>query len=198
MRIRLLGPVDVVADGASRPVNGLRRKAVLAVLALHRGEIVSNDRLADVVWAGDPPATPLNTVQRHISHLRQVLGRRDAIVACPPGYRLDPVYVETDVAAAERLIRQGAQVADHAHAQHLRDALALWRGQPLADVAELPWLEEQAGRLEQPRLRASRGCAPAARSRRPGSRWASTRSSCRSWRRSSRIIRSTSSRPDLR
>jgi DNA-binding SARP family transcriptional activator len=156
MRIRLLGPVDVVADGTSRPVNGLRRKAVLAVLALHRGEIVSNDRLADVVWAGDPPATPLNTVQRHISHLRQVLGRRDAIVARPPGYWLEPVHVETDVVAAERLIRQGAQAADHAHAQQLRDALALWRGQPLADVAELPWLEEQARRLEQLRLRASR------------------------------------------
>ena len=159
MRIRLLGPVDVVADGASRPVNGLRRKAVLAVLALHHGEIVSNDRLADVVWAGDPPATPLNTVQRHVSHLRQVLGRRDAIVACPPGYRLDPVQVETDVAAAEGLIRQGAQAADRAHAQQLRDALALWRGQPLADVAGLPWLEEQAGRLEQLRQRASRALA---------------------------------------
>ena len=156
MRIRLLGPVDVVADGASRPVNGLRRKAVLAVLALHRGEMVSSDRLADVVWADDPPATSVNTMQRHISYLRQVLGRRDAIVAHPPGYRLDPVHVETDVVTAELLIRQGAQVADNAHAQQLRAALALWRGQPLADVAGVPWLEEQAERLEQLRLRASR------------------------------------------
>ncbi|MFD1535492.1 AfsR/SARP family transcriptional regulator [Nonomuraea guangzhouensis] len=56
-------------------MSGPRRKAVLAMLALHRGEIVSNDRLADVIWAGNPPATPLNTVQRHVSHLRQVLGR---------------------------------------------------------------------------------------------------------------------------
>jgi DNA-binding SARP family transcriptional activator len=159
MRIRLLGPVDVVADGASFPVNGLRRKAVLAVLALHYGEIVSNDRIADVVWAGDPPATWLNTVQRHVSYLRQVLGRRDAIVARPPGYWLDTVHAETDVAVAEGLIRQGAQVADRAHAQQLRDALALWRGEPLADVAGLPWLEEQAGRLEQLRLRASRTLA---------------------------------------
>jgi DNA-binding SARP family transcriptional activator len=140
-------------------VNGLRRKAVLAVLALQRGEIVSNERLADVVWAGDPPATPLNTVQRHVSHLRGVLGSRDAIVAHPPGYRLNTVQVETDVAAAERLIRQGAQVSDHAHARQLREALALWRGQPLADVAGLPWMEEQAGRLEQLRLRASRALA---------------------------------------
>jgi DNA-binding SARP family transcriptional activator len=156
MRIRLLGPVDVIAEGPSRPVNGLRRKAVLAVLALHRGEVVSNDRLADVVWAGDPPATPLNTMQRHVSYLRQVLGRRDAIVTHSPGYRLNPDQVETDVAAAERLIQQGTQVADDAHAQQLRDALALWRGYPLADVAGLPWLGEQAERLEQLRLRACR------------------------------------------
>ncbi|MBT2235453.1 AfsR/SARP family transcriptional regulator [Nonomuraea sp. NEAU-A123] len=140
-------------------MNGLRRKAVLAVLALQRGEIVSNERLADVVWAGDPPATPLNTVQRHVSHLRRVLGSREAIVAHPPGYRLNTIQVETDVAAAEMLIRQGAQVSDHAHARQLREALALWRGQPVADVAGLPWMEEQAGRLEQLRLRASRALA---------------------------------------
>lgn len=156
MRVRLLGPVDVVGDGTSRPLNGLRRKAVLAVLALHHSEIVSNDLLTWAVWAGDPPATPLNTVQRHVSYLRQVLGSRDAVVARPPGYLLNTAVADTDVVAAERLIRQGAQVADLAHAQQLREALALWRGQPLADVAGLPWLEEQAGRLEQLRLRASR------------------------------------------
>src|SRR6266581_5612518 len=93
MQVRLLGPVDVVAGGAVRPVSGLRRKAVLAVLALQRGDIVSNDRLADVIWGDEPPATPLNTLQRHVSHLRQVLGSRDAIVARPPGYLLDPGQV---------------------------------------------------------------------------------------------------------
>src|SRR4051794_3235832 len=107
MQVRLLGPVDVVVDGAVRPVRGLRRKAVLATLALHRGDIVSADRLADVLWSGAPPATPVNTLQSHVSQLRQVLGRRDAIVARSPGYLLDPDRVDTDVAAAERLIRQG-------------------------------------------------------------------------------------------
>ncbi len=156
MRVRLLGPVDVVVDGAFRPVSGLRRKAVLAVLALQRGDIVSNDRLADVIWGDEPPVTQLNTLQSHVSHLRQVLGSRDAIVARPPGYLLDPGRVDTDVAAAERLIRQGVQAADRAREQQLRDALALWRGQPLSDVDGLPWLREQAERLEQLRLRANR------------------------------------------
>ncbi len=156
MRVRLLGPVDVVVDGVFRPVSGLRRKAVLAVLALQRGDIVSNDRLTDVVWGDEPPATSLNTLQRHVSHLRQVLGSRDAITARPPGYFLDPGRVDTDVAAAERLIRQGVQAADRAREQQLRDALALWRGRPLSGVDDLPWLREQAERLEQLRLRARR------------------------------------------
>jgi len=186
MQVRLLGPVDVVVDGATRPVRGLRRKAVLAALALYRGDIVSADRLADVLWSGDPPATPINTLQSHVSQLRQVLGRRDAIVARSPGYLLDPDRVDTDVAAAERLIRQGVQVADATHARQLREALALWRGQSLSDVAGLPWLDEQAERLEQLRLRATRALVETRLT------LASTPSSCRNWRRSPRTTRSTS------
>ena len=84
MQVRLLGPVDLVVDGAPRPVPGLRRKAVLAVLALQRGEVVSTDRLVDAVWAGGPPPTALNTLQSHVSYLRGVLGSKAAIVARRP------------------------------------------------------------------------------------------------------------------
>jgi DNA-binding SARP family transcriptional activator len=149
MRVRLLGPVDVVVDGQPRPVRGPRRKAVLAVLALHRGEIVSTDRIADVLWGDQPPATPVNTLQSHISYLRRVLGSRDAIVPHPPGYLLDPARVSTDVAEAEKLIREGRDARGPLGTPLLRDALALWRGRPLADMVPAPWLDEQAGRLEQ-------------------------------------------------
>src|SRR4051794_20253330 len=57
MRVRLLGPVDAEVDGLPRPVHGLRRKAILAVLALRCGEVVSADQLIDVVWAGAAPPT---------------------------------------------------------------------------------------------------------------------------------------------
>ena len=120
MQVRLLGPVDVIADGVSQPVNGLRRKAVLAVLALHSGVVVSSDRLAEVVWGGEPPATSLNTVQRHVSYLRKVLDSREAIVARPPGYLLDPLRAGTDVAAAERLIEAGSQAAGRVRVQRAR------------------------------------------------------------------------------
>jgi DNA-binding SARP family transcriptional activator len=75
MQVRLLGPVDVVVDGEPRPVRGLRRKAILAVLALNHGTAVSSDHLIDLVWGEAAPPTAANTLQVHISHLRGVLGR---------------------------------------------------------------------------------------------------------------------------
>ena len=149
MQVRLLGPVDVAADDGPRPVHGLRRMAVLATLALHCGEVVSTGRLADVVWGQAAPVTAVNTLQSHVSFLRHVLGSKAAIRARPPGYVLDLAGDGTDVRLAERLFRQGRQSADPARgALRLQDALALWRGRPLADLAGLPWMEEQAERLD--------------------------------------------------
>jgi len=149
MQVRLLGPVDVVVDGRPRPVRGLRRQAVLATLALHSGEVVSTGKLADVVWGKTAPPTAANTLQSHMSFLRSVLGSRAAILARPPGYVLDLGDDHTDVQLAEQFLRQGTQSADPVRGTRLlQDALALWRGQPLADVAGLEWLEEQAERLD--------------------------------------------------
>jgi DNA-binding SARP family transcriptional activator/tetratricopeptide (TPR) repeat protein len=157
MHVRLLGPVDVVVDGGSRPVHGLRRRAVLAALALHGGEIVSTSRLVDAVWGETAPPTALNTLQSHVSYLRNILGSKAAILARPPGYVLDLGGDHTDVQFAERLLRQGTQSADPVHgARHLQAALALWRGRPMADLAGLAWLEEQAERLDLFRVQIKR------------------------------------------
>ena len=112
MQVRLLGPVEVMVDDRSRRVPGLRRKAVLATLALQAGEVVSTDQLMDVVWAQRPPPTAVNTLQRHVSHLRGAVGCKDAIVARPPGYVLDLGDDATDVQQAERLLQHSAQAAD--------------------------------------------------------------------------------------
>ena len=147
MRVRLLGPVDIMSGGEVRPVSGLRRKAVLATLALQAGQVVSTGRLVDAVWGEAAPAA-LNTLQSHVSYLRTVVGKA-AIVAHPPGYLLDLGEDGTDVQLAERLLNQGAQSADPGRrAADLREALALWRGRPLADLAGLAWLEQQAERLD--------------------------------------------------
>ena len=154
VRVRLLGPVDVLVGEVAREVRGLRRKATLATLALARGQVVSTDRLISAVWSDGAPATVLNTLQSNVSHLRHVLGDRSAIVARSPGYLLDTGGEPTDVETAERLVGQGTP-------GDLRAALALWRGPSLVDVCELPRLETQARRLDQLRLRAQRALVDA-------------------------------------
>jgi DNA-binding SARP family transcriptional activator/tetratricopeptide (TPR) repeat protein len=150
MQVRLLGPVDVVVDGISRQVSGLRRKAVLAALALQAGEIVSIDRLVDVVWGDEAPATAANTLQSHVSHLRGVLGQRTAILARAPGYVLTIDAEPTDVSTAERLIRESAQTPDPEDREtRLQAAVALWRGHPLADLTGLTWFDLEAQRLDR-------------------------------------------------
>ena len=157
MRVRLLGSVDVADGGRPIAVTGLRRKAILAVLGLHAGDVVSAARLIEVVWGDAAATTRLNTVQSHVSYLRGVLGTRSAIVATPPGYRLDLPGEPTDVVVAERLISAGRQARDPAEgAELLRAALALWRDHPLLDVTEVSWLAEQADRLAALRLAARR------------------------------------------
>jgi len=137
-----------MTDGAVQTVSGLRRKAILATLALHVGEIVSTDRLADIVWGDSTRPTALNTLQSHVSYLRIVLGRKAAILAKPPGYILDLGDEGTDVRLAERLLHKASLLADPEHAAaELREALALWRGKPLADVPGIAWIEQQAERL---------------------------------------------------
>ena len=148
MQVRLLGPVDVTVEGVARPVPGLRRKGVLAVLALHAGSIVSVDRLVHAIWEERPPATAVNTLQRHMSYLRHLFGARDTIVARSPGYLLQIGPEPTDAVVAERLIREARQSTDRsANTARLRAALALWRGPALVDVAGLRWAEEQSRRL---------------------------------------------------
>lgn len=160
VQVRLLGPVDVTVGGIARPVSGLRRKAVLAVLALRAGEIVSTDRLIDSVWGAAAPATGLNTLQSHVSYLRRVLGTKAAILARPPGYVLDLDGEATDVQAAERLIQQGTQSTDPVQrVAYLQAALAFRRGSPLVDVAGLAQLDEQAHRLELVLLHAEQALA---------------------------------------
>jgi hypothetical protein len=83
-----------------------------------------------------------------VSYLRGVLGAKTTILARPPGYVLPLPSDGTDVQVAERLLTQGTQSADPADAvRQLQSALALWRGQPLADVTQLDWLSRQAERL---------------------------------------------------
>jgi DNA-binding SARP family transcriptional activator/Tfp pilus assembly protein PilF len=155
VQVRLLGPVDVVVDGTAKPVPGLRRRAVLAALALRPGEVVSTDLLIDVVWGDGAPAAAATTLQSHVSRLRRLLGGPTAILARPPGYVLNIGAQATDVQAAEGLIGRGMRSRDPEDREtSLRAAVALWRGRPLADLTGLAPFDDHAQRLEHLLLQA--------------------------------------------
>ncbi|GIF23131.1 DNA-binding SARP family transcriptional activator [Actinoplanes tereljensis] len=154
--VRLLGPVDVRVAGRAPRLSGLRRKAVLAVLALHRGEPVGSERLVDIVWGPNPPASVASALQNTVSYLRGLLGDRSRIPNGAGGYRLSLPPGAIDLERAESLIRARTTDADpRERVTRLRTALGLWRGESLADVADVDWLAEQARQLEQ--LRATAG-----------------------------------------
>ncbi|GGM41763.1 BTAD domain-containing putative transcriptional regulator [Dactylosporangium sucinum] len=163
MRVGLLGPLTVEAGGRSVEVGGARLRTLLVRLAVEAGRPVPVDQLADALWPGEPPADPANAVQSLVSRLRKSLGDPVALVSGPGAYRLDAD--ELDTVRFERLTAEGRRAlraGDHAAAVHLlREALALWRGPALADVAGAPFAEALAARWEELRLAATEDLAEA-------------------------------------
>jgi DNA-binding SARP family transcriptional activator len=154
MEFRILGPLEVVEDGRRIALSGAKQRTLLALLLLNPNRPVSTDRLVDVLWSGDPPREAPNALQSHISRLRRALGGEAAIVTQEPGYviRLEPDQL--DLLRFERLVTE-AEGADADRASHLlQEALALWRGEPLADLADDALTQGEVQRLGAARLAA--------------------------------------------
>jgi predicted ATPase/DNA-binding SARP family transcriptional activator len=144
VEFRLLGPLEVVGDdGSTVALGGPRPRALLTLLLLNANEVVSIDRLLDGIWGEKPPPTRQSALQVHVHSLRKALGP-DRIVTRAPGYLLRVHEGELDVDRFERLVADGS----------LREALALWRGPALADVAYESFAQAEAARLEESRLAA--------------------------------------------
>jgi DNA-binding SARP family transcriptional activator len=158
LELRLLGPLELVADGSPISLGGRKQRATLAILLLHANRVVSVDRLADDLYAGAPPVTAVTQVQRQISDLRKTLGAGAAIETRAPGYLLRVGDAQVDLHRFERLAEEGRHALDRgdadAAAELLREALALWRGAPLADLADEAFAQVPVGRLEEIRLAA--------------------------------------------
>ena len=148
MEFRILGPLEVVDEG--RPVVLQRGKqlALLAYLLLHPNELVSADRLIDALWGERPPPTAAKILQNAVSQLRRVLGD-DRLVTQAPGYRFRLEQGELDLHRFEQLAQEGRRKRD---ARVLRDALAIWRGEPLANLRDEPFAQNAARQLEETRL----------------------------------------------
>jgi peptide/nickel transport system substrate-binding protein len=141
----LLGPVEARLDGRLIALGAPKQRAVLAMLALHLGRTVSTDRLAGGLWGEHPPPSAPKMVQLYVSHLRRLLeGNGAEIVTRGRGYELRLSDGHVDALRFEHLL-------DDSRA---REALALWRGEALADIADEPFAAPEIRRLEELRLRA--------------------------------------------
>jgi DNA-binding SARP family transcriptional activator len=154
VEFRILGPLEVVERGQSLALGGSRQRTLLALLLTRPNEVVSADRLVDELWPTQPPQNAPNALQYHVSQLRKSLGGTDVLVTQPPGYLIRVGQNELDLLRFERLVDEAEHAAPDAAAQLLRDALALWRGPPLADVAQEPFAQTEILRLEELRVRA--------------------------------------------
>ena len=153
MEFRVLGPLEAVAEGRVVALDAAKPRALLAILLLHANEPVASDRLIEDLWAGRPPATAAKVLQTYVSQLRKALGN-DVIVTRPAGYELRVEPDGLDLHRFERLVTEARGAEPPAAAQSLREALALWRGPPLAEFAYEPWAQGEIGRLEELHLSA--------------------------------------------
>src|SRR5262245_16805700 len=134
-------------------LGGRRQRAVLAVLVLARGSVVSDDRLIDCLWGGEASATSVGTLQAYVSHLRKRLdpGRvaKGLIVRRGVGYVLPLDEDVVDAWRFERLLRLAGEVAPAQAVGLLSEALGLWRGPVLAEYASESWAQPEVARLDE-------------------------------------------------
>src|SRR5215467_13857026 len=161
----ILGPLEVSRSGCTVPLGGPRQRAVLALLLLEANRVVSMDRLAEDLWDGEPPEGWATTLQTYVFHLRQALepGRprgaaSGVLVTRGRGYllRVDREHLDgalfQDGFTAGRAALDGGRYGEAA--KTLRQALELWRGPVLADLADYAFTRPEAARLEELRLAA--------------------------------------------
>ncbi len=147
MEYALLGPLEVRIDGRTIVVGRGKQRALLAVLALNAGRVVSTDRLIDELWGEDPPATATTALQVYVSRLRKLLGE-GVIQTRDPGYLVEG---DVDVRQFDRLVSEARRSEPEDAAVLLSEALSLWRGAALCDCG----LPLEAARLEEERVAAT-------------------------------------------
>ena len=160
VKFTVLGPVEVLAAGRGLPGLAPRHRAVLAYLLLHAGTVMSAERLIGAVWGEDPPDTARAQVHAAVTAIRRVLraaGAAQLLASRAGGYVISPGPGQSDIAEFTSQVTAAQEQAEAGDAQgaaaHIRSALALWQGQPLADVTA-EYVSGARVRLEGRRLAA--------------------------------------------
>jgi DNA-binding SARP family transcriptional activator len=158
MRFRLLGPLEVWDAKDWREIRAAKWRSLLAVLLIKAGQVVPVDVLISEMWQDAAPETAANLVSIYVLRLRRLMGDTDGSVlrTRAPGYQLRLGEADSDLLVFEALVQDGRRAlaaGDAAGAAGLlAEALALWRGSPLADVPPTPLVEAETDRLAEQRL----------------------------------------------
>jgi DNA-binding SARP family transcriptional activator len=161
MSFRLLGPLEVRAGEDWRGIGAPKWRSVLAVLLIRAGQVVPVDVLINEVWRDTPPDTAANLVSIYVLRLRRLMGDADGSLlrTRAPGYQLRIGPADSDALVFETLVNDGRHALTAGDPQRaantLAEALALWRGSPLADVPPTPLVEAETERLAELRLDAA-------------------------------------------
>src|SRR5262249_47249107 len=108
VEVRILGPVEVLVDGVPASLGGRTQRALLALLALQAGELVTRARLYEELWPDADPANAARNVTSYVFALRKALGPAgDLVQTRPGGYLLDVTPEQLDAARFERLAQEG-------------------------------------------------------------------------------------------
>jgi DNA-binding SARP family transcriptional activator len=160
MKFRLLGPVEVVGDDGPLLLGGPKQRALLALLLLHRNEALSRDQLIDSLWGERPPATAQKALQVYVSQLRKLI-EPESLETTATGYRLHLESGQLDVDRFEAVLGKARSALTEGHADDasrlFSEALSLWRGPALADLAYEPFAQSEISRLEELRVAAFEG-----------------------------------------
>src|SRR5918995_508329 len=157
IEFRILGPLEASSRGQPLELGAGKQRALLVLLLLRAGEVVSTDRLIDALWGERPPPSALNSVHIYVSQLRKALGN-GRLQTHGRGYLLALEPEQLDLGRFERLLGDGRELLASGDAEGaaeaLRAALGVWRGPPLSDVAFEPFAQGEIARLEELRLAA--------------------------------------------
>jgi YVTN family beta-propeller protein len=162
---RILGPLEVADDGHELALTGGKQSALLAILLLHPNEVVPSDRLIDELWGEHAPPTAAKSLQVHVSRLRTALedpsanGGDGVVLTRGGGYLIRVAPGELDRDRFERLVEEASGASGDGEPRRalelLGEALALWRGPPLADFAYEGFAQQEIARLEELHLAAT-------------------------------------------
>ena len=158
MEFSILGPLEIRDDGRPVPIPGAKERALLGLLVVEAGTVVSTDRMVYELWGDDAPVTALRTLRSHVSRLRRVLPCPEQLITRRPGYTLEVAANSIDAAVFERLADRARRDLDrdtHSAADSAAAALGLWRGRALDDLLGFEFAEREARRLEERRVSAT-------------------------------------------